>query len=98
MTRHHQLRFEISDLLTVILTCEECHTSLSYPMDAFGATSEVLPRLPKQCPQCEAAWALDTDHSPIRRLLFALSQYREFIGRGKPAVRLQFDLPDERGD
>ncbi len=42
MTRNHQLRFEIPDLLAVRLTCEECNVSLSYPMDAFGATSAAV--------------------------------------------------------
>ena len=95
MTRDHHIRFSVSDLLAVVLTCQACRTSLSYPMDAFGTTTTVMPTLPHECPQCGDDWNLDAEHNAIRRLLFALSQYREFMDRAIPPVSLQFDLPGE---
>ena len=94
MTNHHHLRFSLLDLSSVVLTCQGCQTNLSFPIDAFGVvTTKRLPNLPRECPQCRELWNLTTDHNPIRQLLFALAQHRQYLDGENQPVSLQFDLP-----
>ncbi len=77
MTIKHQYLAEPSDVLAIILTCQQCHVSLSMPIGQREC-------LPDDCPSCHKGWFLrgSNDRKILTDLLQGLA---ELQGRGKDA-------------
>ena len=97
MTTERHTRFDLSDLVAVVLCCPKCNISVSYPINTFGKRNgDRTPNLVEHCPQCGHQWGLKDNYDPATvRLLKAIGGYLDDVDPANPHVHVKFDLPEK---
>jgi hypothetical protein len=89
MTPNKRYLLDMSDLLSVRLTCHNCKASLSIPISHRQS-------IPDTCPHCSAAWLMrsSSDHVALAQFIEGLSVLQS---RGKETVcqiQTEIDQPN----
>lgn len=99
MTKDHLPKFTITKLRSPIVEYKSCKIQLSYPMEQFGTASNVMPELPRNCPQCNGSWYLDQPERPATKILLGLAKLRQAVDGDrenvKPHPSIRDDSPDQ---